>query len=238
MAVKKKGTDSPTPEKYDFPKSFLVLSTQKSYFTPTPETVVDGQIITIPKFFNAELCDELIASFTTSPSLTLETTPLIKGKGYAARVNDRALTNDPVAAQSLWAYLSKLLQLQYGDEAISSIFDDAIGLNPQLRIYRYRAGHHFGKHYDESVPVTVERVRGETRWTLLIYLTGDEEFVGGGTIFYPPSSTKRNARSLNIHPSKGMALLHKHGDDCLLHEGELVSQGEKWILRSDIVYPW
>jgi hypothetical protein len=33
----------------------------------------------------------------------------------------------------------------------------------------------------------------------------------------------------------GMALLHKHGDDCLLHEGREVKSGEKWVLRSDLV---
>lgn len=32
----------------------------------------------------------------------------------------------------------------------------------------------------------------------------------------------------------GMALLHKHGQDCLLHEGRAVIQGEKWVIRSDL----
>ena len=30
---------------------------------------------------------------------------------------------------------------------------------------------------------------------------------------------------MNIHPNKGMALLHKHGDDCLKHEAEMVANG-------------
>ena len=34
-----------------------------------------------------------------------------------------------------------------------------------------------------------------------------------------------------------MALLHKHGDDCLMHEGEMVKSGVKWVFRSDVVYP-
>ena len=32
----------------------------------------------------------------------------------------------------------------------------------------------------------------------------------------------------------GMALLHKHGDDCMLHEGRRVKGGEKWVIRSDL----
>jgi hypothetical protein len=32
----------------------------------------------------------------------------------------------------------------------------------------------------------------------------------------------------------GMALLHKHGNDCLLHEAREVTEGEKWVIRSDL----
>lgn len=32
----------------------------------------------------------------------------------------------------------------------------------------------------------------------------------------------------------GMALLHRHGRDCLLHEGREVVEGEKWVVRSDL----
>ncbi|GAB0139869.1 hypothetical protein EsHS_00000507 [Epichloe bromicola] len=32
----------------------------------------------------------------------------------------------------------------------------------------------------------------------------------------------------------GTLLLHKHGDDCLLHEGREVKAGEKWVLRTDL----
>lgn len=32
----------------------------------------------------------------------------------------------------------------------------------------------------------------------------------------------------------GMALLHRHGDECMLHEGREVTKGEKWVIRSDL----
>lgn len=38
-----------------------------------------------------------------------------------------------------------------------------------------------------------------------------------------------------VDPEIGMALLHKHGHECLLHEGREVTKGEKWVLRSDLV---
>jgi hypothetical protein len=213
---------------FKFPDSFHSLSSSfsKLFFKPTAEVIIDDQIVVIHKFFSTELCNDLIQSFS---QIQLETTPLIKSKGYAARVNDRTLIEDINASRDLWDYLKQVLaQDDYDENIVRHTFADATSLNPQLRIYRYQKGHYFGKHYDESV----KSLGGKTKWTLLIYLTGDDEFVGGGTIFHPD----RPQKPLNVHPSKGMALLHKHGDDCLIHEAELVKSGVKWVLRSDVVF--
>ena len=61
-------------------------------------------------------------------------------------------------------------------------------------------------------------------------------------MFYPEpprtkgSSAKKNtfAEPIAVEPEVGMALLHKHGQDCLLHEGRKVVGGEKWVIRSDL----
>lgn len=207
---------------YTFPKSFVNLP--KSPYQPTPITVTPGQIITIEKLFSKDVCNDLIKSFESN--LKLETTPYVKRRGYAARVNDRTLLDDLPAAEILWKYLQNVLRQDV-------TFDKAIGLNPNLRIYRYREGQFFEKHYDESVSAMTKSGSGKTKWTLLIYLTGGDEFKGGGTIFHPH---RRGMKPLNVHPDKGMALLHKHGDDCMLHEGELITGGVKWVLRSDVVF--
>lgn len=226
--------------RYTYPVNFMNLATNlaKQFYKPEPETIIDDQIVVIPNFFSKELCQEMVASF--EKNLSMETTPIRKSKEYAVRVNDRFSSVDFDASNKLWHYLQLFLtkENEYDDfdkKALQANFSDAIGLNPQLRVYRYRKGHHFGQHYDEAVTCELDakgRSKGKTGWTLLIYLTGDEEFVGGGTIFY-----ENNGKPLNIHPSKGMALLHKHGNDCMRHEGELVKDGEKWVLRSDVVYP-
>lgn len=239
LSSKIKGTATGTSPLYSFPSNFhdLYPNLLKQYFKPQPVTIVPDQIITIEKFFSNELCNELIKSFMNQ--LTLETTPLIKSRDYAARFNDRCSITDPVSAHELWYYLQSILlqeSIQDDEDELNEIFEDAVGLNPQLRIYRYKKGHHFGKHYDESVncPISNDvKQTGKTKWTLLIYLTGDDEFKGGDTIFHPDF---RGAEPISIHPSKGMALLHKHGDDCLKHEAEIVKDGEKWVLRSDVTY--
>lgn len=240
-----KGANGRSLSKFQFPESFngLLANFSKQFFKPQPEIVINDQIVVIEKFFSNEVCNDLIKSFECSPELNMETTPLVKSKDYAARFNDRGLTTDFNASKSLWSYLQKILlqDLDYDDEDIDEskkVFSDAIALNSQLRVYRYRKGHHFGQHYDESVicPLSERHTgkKGITKWTLLIYLTGDEEFKGGGTIFYPEHTS---SKGLNVHPSKGMALLHKHGNDCLKHEAEIVKDGIKWVLRSDVVYP-
>ncbi|OUM53068.1 hypothetical protein BVG19_g2317 [[Candida] boidinii] len=250
---------SNTNKSFEFPKSLnnLYLENLPIYNLPSYEYTVKDQIITINRFFSREICNELINKILKDEIIRFETTPLIKSKDYAARVNDRISLTDYNTSSNLWKYLQKILVEQdhsddiylASDETalnnengnvensvdwIKESFKSAKDLNPQLRLYRYQKGHYFGKHYDESVSVVLkDGKRGRTKWTLLIYLTGDDEFEGGGTIFYEMNNHKKFK---NVHPSKGMALLHKHGNDCLLHEAEIVKSGEKWVLRSDVVF--
>jgi len=39
-----------------------------------------------------------------------------------------------------------------------------------------------------------------------------------------------------VAPIEGMALLHVHGDKCLLHEARNVTKGVKYVFRSDVVF--
>jgi len=130
---------------------------------------------------------------------------------------------------------------------------EVVGLSPNIRIYRYSKGQFFDKHYDDSnilqfpVPqdlsslTTVKPARCHTTYTLLLYLTAPPEVTGGETVFYnelPQQSRKKGSGGtevIRVGLEKGMALLHKHGRDCLLHEGATVTGGEKWVLRTDLV---
>ncbi|KAL3834522.1 hypothetical protein ACJIZ3_009258 [Penstemon smallii] len=163
-------------------------------------------------------------------------------KGEAYRDNDRISVNDSVLAQELW------------ESGLNKIFSDfkirgriAVGLNPNIRFYRYTAGQRFGRHIDESADLG-EGVR--THYTLLIYLSGNpgkskakakndnspqdslDQLVGGETVFYGP----RNALVAEVPPTEGMALLHIHGDKCMLHEARNVIKGAKYVLRSDVAF--
>ncbi|XP_010555642.1 PREDICTED: uncharacterized protein LOC104825086 isoform X2 [Tarenaya hassleriana] len=158
-------------------------------------------------------------------------------KGEAYRDNDRISVNDPVLADTIWqSGLSKL----FSDIKIKGKI--AVGLNPNIRFYRYSAGQRFGRHIDESVDLGDGK---ETHYTLLIYLSGGgnnnnngpksksrskssdsndslpQPLVGGETVFYG----SRNSVVAEVAPVEGMALFHIHGDKCMLHEARNVSKG-------------
>lgn len=60
-----------------------------------------------------------------------------------------------------------------------------------------------------------------------------QQLVGGETVFYGA----RGRVVASVRPAVGLALLHLHGEDkCLEHEGNVVQQGIKYVLRSDVVF--
>lgn len=85
-------------------------------------------------------------------------------------------------------------------------------------------------------------IPARTTWTLLLYLTSPATGCKGGeTVFYPePPAKAKKARDQPspgpavAHLEVGLALLHRHGKDCMLHEGREVTEGEKWVIRSDL----
>ena len=80
-----------------------------------------------------------------------------------------------------------------------------------------------------------------SEYTLLIYLNsaGESEgleqgLTGGETIFYKGNYGDRVA--VSVSPRAGMCIVHGHGERCLLHEGAPVQSGEKYLLRTDVLY--
>ena len=74
----------------------------------------------------------------------------------------------------------------------------------------------------------------ETEYTLLIYLNGrgEQDLIGGDTVFW---ATKKK-ELCRIQPECGQLLLHAHGRRCLLHAGDQVIKGCKYMIRADVMY--
>ncbi|PVG03079.1 hypothetical protein CPB86DRAFT_859716 [Serendipita vermifera] len=91
----------------------------------------------------------------------------------------------------------------------------------------------------QLLPPVVKTTPSWSEWTILIYLTGQEDgVVGGETAFYVEEGTGKSRRQREVVPSltRGSLLLHRHGKECLLHEGRLVARGTKYVLRSDLMF--
>ncbi|KHN98787.1 Prolyl 4-hydroxylase, alpha subunit [Metarhizium album ARSEF 1941] len=192
------------------------------------------KIATIASFFPKSLCREYVTFFKTLP---LQTTPGRPKRGEAVRVNDRFQVDDAVFASRLWESTGLKEALVGNEDARSLWGGEPVGLNPNIRVYRYSKGQYFDCHYDDSSNLILNAelpVPVRTTWTLLLYLTSSAEgCVGGETVFYP-NDRKLRSEEIAVSLETGTLLLHKHGDDCLLHEGREVKAGEKWVLRTDL----
>ncbi|EPQ28309.1 uncharacterized protein PFL1_04136 [Pseudozyma flocculosa PF-1] len=229
--------------------------------TPQVEHLVDNQIVLLRNALSHKTCRALISLFhhpsTSSPFSSAHaataTHALLPSpparKGEAQRTNARFSIDDLAFAQQLYRQ-SGIKQLVEQFEPHRWQEPDGRtpkGLLSNIRIYRYAPLELFGPHYDSASqdPHTGQR----TEWTVLFYLTGKEDgVVDGETVFYHGHSTvtksARSKRSGEAEPivtplERGMAVLHRHGKACMLHEGRppgKASKEAKWVLRSDLVF--
>jgi len=198
-------------------------------------TILEDQILVIDDLFSPSECKAFVKIIDALP---LELTPP-KKRGEAERVNQRFSVNSVDFAQSLHALLSPHLPSFPFPTSVRRppILDGPRkpdSCNSNIRVYKYAPLQYFGPHYDDSVCDLVTGVKSE--WTLLIYLTGVEDGVEGGeTLFY--KEVKGKPREV-IKPTlkRGTALLHRHGQECMLHEGSPVQKGTKYVLRSDLMF--
>eukprot|EP00761_Pharyngomonas_kirbyi_P001268 gb/GECH01001271.1/.p1 GENE.gb/GECH01001271.1/~~gb/GECH01001271.1/.p1 ORF type:complete len:233 (+),score=53.66 gb/GECH01001271.1/:1-699(+) len=104
----------------------------------------------------------------------------------------------------------------------------AIGLNEAFRFCKYEKDQLFKTHFDAKFK---RNDHEESELTFMLYLNHHSEFQGGATRFV---SSRRNPQILKeIRPEPGMALVFSHD---ILHDGEPLSDGEKYIMRSDVMY--
>ncbi|KAK8917381.1 hypothetical protein VCV18_009845 [Metarhizium anisopliae] len=217
----------------------------------TPELhPATSKIATIASFFPKSLCRDYVTFLKTLP---LQTTPGKPKRGEAVRVNDRFQVDDAVFANRLWESTGLKEALTENEDVRNLWGGQPVGLNPNIRVYRYSKGQYFDCHLscrifasplahagaadDDSNNLTLATeppTPVRTTWTLLLYLTSSAEgCVGGETVFYP-NDRKLPSEEIAVSLETGTLLLHKHGDDCLLHEGREVKLGEKWVLRTDL----
>jgi len=144
-----------------------------------------------------------------------------------SRKNDRLMTDDEELANLLFKRTEEHIP---GTLVISGGTWKASGFNHRMSVCKYTAGHYFGQHIDGRFPQS----RSHQSWlTFMIYLNDNTEFEGGNTIFYDSAGRA----TISVAPKAGLALVFIQGTEGnMLHCGEGISSGTKYILRTDIMF--
>lgn len=172
-------------------------------------------IIQVDSAFNEAECRQLIKRIE---SLGPEVATINTFRGVEVdrdvRNNDRVMIDD--------VDLAETVMRRIGSRAPAFIHGhELVGANERFRCYRYQAGMRFKPHADGCF-----RRNDQERsfYSALVYL--NEEFVGGATTFLTEPEVA-------ITPQTGKILLFQHP---IIHEGSLVTEGVKYVARTDIMY--
>ena len=171
-----------------------------------------GSISTIDNFWTKQECEDFIMK---SEGIGYEPATVETENGQqvlvTVRNNNRVIYNDTVLADNLWQQLKPFAPKKIGNS-------HSIGLNELFRFYKYQVAQQFKRHRDQSF---IRNDIEASYFTFMIYL--NDNYQGGDTTF----------NNLTIKPKQGMALIFQHD---LEHEGSPVTQGIKYVLRTDIMF--
>lgn len=176
--------------------------------------------LTLENVFTEEECNELIAATEAlGYGVALVNTGMARQEhipGY--RDSARVMTDDFDFAKLLFDRIKDYLPpLMHGGYPIKS-------LNERMRFLRYYPGEQFQPHYDGSFSR-----KGECSMvTVQLYLNGG--FGGGATTFLSQVDGKPD---VPVVPKAGKVLIFEHR---ILHEGSEVTSGQKYCLRTDVMY--
>ncbi|MFT3680206.1 MAG: 2OG-Fe(II) oxygenase [Ferruginibacter sp.] len=173
---------------------------------------ISNHIFIIESFWTKEACESFIlkSEKVGYEAATVETEMGMKVL-ESVRNNNRVIYKDFELAETLWSQLKPFAPQQIGNSI-------PVGLNELFRFYKYQPGQLFKKHIDQSY---IRNDLEASYYTFMIYL--NDGYKGGETTF---------AETI-IQPSQGTALVFLHS---LEHEGSEVTEGTKYVLRTDIMY--
>ncbi len=180
---------------------------------PEQELLSDHDVFVVRGLLSAVECAAFIAE---AEAEGFECAPLSTAQGMVMdetiRSSARVMWDREDWAEALWERVAQLdLPCPEGREPVA--------LNERLRLYRYGRGQFFAPHYDGFF----RRPGQMSVYTVMVYLS--DGFSGGETVF--------PMLDIAVTPEVGMGLLFFHD---LLHEGCPVVSGQKYVLRSDLMY--
>ena len=180
----------------------------------------------IPSLFSKTECEQLLNS-----EIKNSFQKAISNYPTYYRNNDRfVIDNDDLANQlfeKVKPYLPETIEINSAIQAENGVWH-LKELNNRLRFCKYSANQYFHRHLDG---VHYRNDTTQSKLTFMIYLNSATEFEGGRTLFFKTKET--NEIWASYIPKQGDLIVFDHN---VWHEGEVLKQGEKFVLRSDILY--
>ncbi|MGH7182786.1 MAG: 2OG-Fe(II) oxygenase [Nitrospiraceae bacterium] len=186
----------------------------------TKEVLDADKVLLIHDFLSHEECAALIRR---SEDLAYEAGTVADVVIEEVRNNKRVLVDDLSLAQDLFRRAEPFLPAVIEGKSL-------VGFNERWRFYRYRPGQTFKPHRDGSY-MRMESWE-ESHITFMVYL--NDGMTGGETRFFVDmEQVVQQCPYLSVQPKEGMALVFLHP---IWHEGAVVYSGQKYVLRTDVMY--
>ncbi|KAJ3143778.1 hypothetical protein HK101_003098 [Irineochytrium annulatum] len=185
---------------------------------------------TVANLLSRDECEALIAHITR---LGVEPALLNVGGGMQVmdertRRSSRRIVDSTEMAGRIWERLAPLVQREFDVGNGEKV--EVLGLNERLRFLYYAPGDRFAEHRDGSYQTPDGTAR--SRLTLQIYL--NSQMVGGRTTMAFETKDGRGLdRGYAVVPDVGLGTVFDHR---ITHAGEEVREGEKWCVRTDIMF--
>lgn len=162
---------------------------------------------TVENIYSQEECLKFV-------SMIEKDNPNLATNNPAYRDQDRIMVDDSETANDLFVRLRPHLP-----EKIDRF--RLLRLNDRLRYYRYKPGQKFAPHMDHWYQPNDREI---TLLTVLVYFNDD--FIGGETRFMEQLDEV-------VKPKPGLVAVFQHK---IRHEGCEVLSGNKYALRTDVIY--
>ncbi|KAG9048194.1 hypothetical protein FS837_000540 [Tulasnella sp. UAMH 9824] len=244
---------------YRFPEPPISPSTGEPAAVATHH--IDWEALELPEYrgmlayvldnvFSAEDCQRLLAAGETSapwtpaavnagpedtegavvPDFRKSSRILLDDKALADWILDKLRRHIPGGLDNApSSRFSRQLE-EGGKEAVSASRVELTRLNERLRYLKYIPGDFFDDHCD-AVYYTPDRSEISCL-TLQIYLNGSSETLKGGATRFKGFDTRNVV--VDVEPRVGRVLLFEQ--ETLLHTGERLLEGEKYVVRTDFMY--
>ncbi len=180
----------------------------------------------IPSLFSKAECEELL-SLEVKQSFQ----KAISNYPTYYRNNDRLVIDSEQLSEKLFEkvkpYLPETIETTSNIQSENGVWFLS-QLNSRLRFCKYSANQYFHRHLDG---IHYRSETEQSKLTFMVYLNHATQFKGGRTLFYKSKETEEIWASYT--PKQGDLIVFDHN---VWHEGEILEQGEKFVLRSDILY--